>query len=176
MKTLVVYKSKTGFTKKYAEWIAQELSADIYNHAEVNKKILGKYDMIIYGGSLHAVGIEGMKLITHNLDILKGKKVIVFAVGASPYREEIVNEVRDKNFSKEEQKYIHFYYLRGGFNYTRLPIFDKILMKLLYLKLKRKKVLTPDEKGMLNAYQKPADFTHKDNIKEIVTYVRSLYN
>jgi len=102
--------------------------------------------------------------------------VIVFAVGASPYREEIVNEVRDKNFSKEEQKYIHFYYLRGGFNYTRLPIFDKILMKLLYLKLKRKKVLTPDEKGMLNAYKKPADFTRKDNIKEIISYVRSLYN
>jgi len=122
------------------------------------------------------VGIEGLKLITHNLDILKGKKVIVFAVGASPYREEIVNEVRDKNFTKEEKKYIHFYYLRGGFNYTKLPLSDKILMKLLYLKLKRKKVLTPDEKGMLNAYQKPADFTRKDNIKEIISYVRSLYN
>ncbi len=26
MKTIVVYKSKTGFTKKYAEWISEELS------------------------------------------------------------------------------------------------------------------------------------------------------
>ncbi|GEA31640.1 flavodoxin [Clostridium beijerinckii] len=28
MKTVVIYKSKTGFTKKYAKWIAEELSAD----------------------------------------------------------------------------------------------------------------------------------------------------
>ena len=27
MKTLVTYQSKTGFTRKYAEWISQELSS-----------------------------------------------------------------------------------------------------------------------------------------------------
>ncbi len=174
MKIIVLYKSKTGFTKRYAEWIANDLSADIYDYAMYNQKMLGNYDMIIYGGSLHAVGIEGKKIITGNLELLKGKKVIVFAVGASPYREEIVNEVRDKNFSEEEQKYIQFYYLRGGFNYHKLPLFDKMLMKLLQWKLKWKKVLTPDEKGMLNAYKKPVDFTRRENIKEIVSYVQSL--
>ena len=29
VKTLVVYWSKTGFVKKYAEWIAEELKADL---------------------------------------------------------------------------------------------------------------------------------------------------
>jgi flavodoxin len=28
MRVLVVYKSITGFTKKYAEWISKELNAD----------------------------------------------------------------------------------------------------------------------------------------------------
>jgi hypothetical protein len=27
MQTVVIYKSKTGFARKYAEWIAEELSA-----------------------------------------------------------------------------------------------------------------------------------------------------
>lgn len=27
MKSVVIYKSKTGFSKKYAQWIAKELSA-----------------------------------------------------------------------------------------------------------------------------------------------------
>ena len=174
MKILVVYKSKTGFTKKYAQWIARDLSADIHEYASVDKKMLGKYDIIIYGGSLYAVGINGKKLITQNLDILKNKKVIVFAVGASPYREEIINEIRDNNFSKEEQKTIQFYYLRGGFHYHRLPLFDKILMNLLQLKLKWKKVLTPDEKGMLSAFKMPVDFTRKQNIQEIINHVHSL--
>lgn len=26
MKTIVVYRSKTGYTRKYAEWIAEELA------------------------------------------------------------------------------------------------------------------------------------------------------
>lgn len=30
MKTAVIYKFKTGYTKKYAQMIATELSADIY--------------------------------------------------------------------------------------------------------------------------------------------------
>ena len=29
MKILVTYKSKTGFTKKYAEWISNELNAEL---------------------------------------------------------------------------------------------------------------------------------------------------
>ena len=29
MKTVVIYKPKSGFTKEYAKWIAQELTADL---------------------------------------------------------------------------------------------------------------------------------------------------
>ena len=38
MKTLVIYTSQTGFTKRYAEWISEELNADIYNLKDVKKK------------------------------------------------------------------------------------------------------------------------------------------
>lgn len=56
MKIVVIYQSKTGFTKKYAEWIAKTLSADIFEAEKVNIHILETYDTIIYGGSLHIVG------------------------------------------------------------------------------------------------------------------------
>lgn len=173
MKTAVIYKSKTGFVKKYAEWIAKELSADIFEVSKVSINILITYDNVIYGGSLHAVGINGIKLITKNLDKLKDKKVVVFATGASPFREEAINEVRNKNFTFEQQKNIKFFYLRGGFDYSKLGPFDKMLMTLLKWKLKSKKELTPDERGMVFAYDKPVDFTKKRNIDEIISYVTS---
>jgi len=115
MKTLVLYKTSSGFTRKYAEWIAEELSADIFDVAKFDANKLDDYDNVVYGGSLHAVGIIGVKFITKNLDRLKGKKLAVFATGASPVREEVIREVRDKNFTQEQQKYIRFFYLRGGF-------------------------------------------------------------
>jgi len=174
MKYLVVYKSKTGFTEKYAQWIAKELSADIYNYKEINKENFKDYDVIVYGGSLHAVGIEGIKLIKDDWNLLKEKILVVFAVGATPYRKDTVEEIKNNNFSGEQLEKIQVFYLRGGFNYNKLPLIDKFLMKLLQLKLKRKKSLTADEKGMLNAYNKPVDFTRRENIDDIIFFIRSL--
>ncbi|WP_271812835.1 flavodoxin domain-containing protein [Clostridium beijerinckii] len=175
MKAVVIYKSKTGFTKKYAEWIAEELSADIFNASKMNINTLNKYDTIIYGGSLYAVGIIGVGLIKKNINKLKDKRLVVFATGASPLRDNVINEVINKNFTVDEQKYIKFFYLRGGFNYNKLSSFDKFLMTLLKWKIKNKKKedLSADEKGMLAIYDKPVDFTDKKNIEKIITYVNS---
>jgi len=174
MKTVVVYKTISGFTKKYAEWIAQELCADLLEIDKIDSEILVKYDNIIYGGSLHAVGISGVNIIKNNLNKLRGKNIIIFTTGASSPKESTISEVRDSNFSVEEQKQIQFYYFRGGFDFNKLNFINKILMTLFKWKTESKRDKTSDEKGMLAAYSKPVDFTKKENIKELLEYVRSL--
>lgn len=174
MKSIVVYRSKTGFTEKYAGWIAEALQADIIEASEkVTGSLLAPYDNVIFGGSLHAVGINGVKHITRNLDSLKGKKVAIFATGASPSREGVLDEVKNKNFTADQQKSISFFYLRGGFDYSKLKPADRTLMTLLKWRLKAKRGLTPDERGMLAAYDTPVDFTNKKYIDEIVSYINS---
>lgn len=173
MKTIVIYKSKSGFVKKYAEWIAAELAADLFESSRITIGGLAAYDTVIYGGGLYAVGINGVKFITRNLDKLEGKKVIVFASGATPPREDAITEVRNRNFTAEQQQRIRFFYLRGGFDYDKLKLVDKVLMNLMKWKLKGKKDLNPDERGMLTAYDRPVDFTRKKNIDELIAFVRS---
>ena len=172
MKTIVVYKSKSGFVKNYAEWIAEELTAELFEASKVTPDMLVAYDTIIFGGGLYASGINGVKLITGNMDKLKGKKIVVFFTGASPAREDIMPEIRDKNFTPEQQKHISFYYLRGGFDFSRLGIIDKVLMTGMKWMLKRKENLTPDERGMLSAYEKPVDFTNKKYISQLIADVK----
>lgn len=93
---------------------------------------------------------------------------IVFATGATPSRADVPAEVINANFTPEERERIHFFYLRGGFDYSRLGLVDKLLMNLLRLKLARKKERTPDERGMLAAYSRPVDFTKREHIREII--------
>jgi flavodoxin len=174
MKTVVVYKSISGFTKKYAEWIAEELEADLFRIEKIDIDLLLKYDLIIYGGSLHAVGISGVKIIKNNLNKLRDKNIIIFTTGASLSKESTVSEVKNSNFSIEEQKQIQFYYFRGGFDFNKLNLINKILMTLLKWKIKLKRDKIPDERGILAAYSKPVDFTKKENIKELLEFVRSL--
>lgn len=173
MKSIVIYKSKTGFVKKYAQWIAEELGADLIPHSKAKVDVLINYDTIIYGGGLYAVGINGIKLITNNLNKLKDKKIVVFASGATPAREEVLEEIKNKNFSKEQQQFIEFFYMRGGFDYSKLNFIDKILMTLMKRMLIKKENPTADERGLLNAYETPVDFTRQQNTKDLITYVKS---
>lgn len=176
MKSVVVYRSKSGFAKQYAQWIAEELKADIFEAQDVSAEMLKAYDKIVYGGGLYAVGINGLKLITHNLDQLKGKKIAVFATGATPPRKEDIEKVRDMNFTPLQQKQIGFFYLRGGFDYSKLTLADKVLMNMLKLRIRIKKrtgQLEADETGMLAAYDKPVGFTRKKNTEELIAYINS---
>jgi len=171
-KTVVVYQSISGFTKRYAEWISQDLNADIFSVKKIKEGSLTDYDVIIFGGSLHAVGISGVAIIKRNFDKLKNKKLIIFATGASPSNEKIPKEVLDKNFTPEQQKMVRFFYFRGGFDFSKLDIFHKIIMTMFRWMIQSKKNRTPDEEGMLSAYSKPMDYTNKDYIKELVDYAK----
>lgn len=175
MRSVVIYSSKTGFTKKYAKWLAEDLSADIFDATKVTAEMLEGYDTIIYGGGLYALGISGVEYIKQNRGKLKNKKVVVFATGLSPSRDDTILAVKNYNFTADEQQYLRFFYLRGGFDYSKLNAFNKVIMTFLKWKLKMKnnEKLTPDERGMLASYNKPVDFVRRENIEEIIAYVKS---
>ena len=171
MKTIVVYKSKSGYTRTYAEWIAQELGCDIKENAVLSD--LTGYDTVIYGGGMYAGGFNGAKLITKNLDKLSGKKIVLFAVGSNPGREAEMQTFWDKVLTAEQQKHIGHFYLRGGFDFGKLTAGDKLLMKMLRARLQGLKERTEDEQGMLDAYDKSVDFRDQKNIRPLIEYVRS---
>ena len=101
MSTVVVYKSKYGSTKTYAEWIAEDLGCEAIDAKNVKIDDLLKYDTIIYGGGLYAEIINGVILLTKNMDKLEGKKLIVYTTAITPlkYREYYDEMVIKKNFS-----------------------------------------------------------------------------
>ena len=171
-KIAVVYRSKSGYTKKYAQWIAASVEADLYRAGQVHLDDLLAYDTIVYGGALYAVGINGIGLITRNFEALKDKNLIVFALGATPVRPEIIEEVKNANLTPEQQERIRFFMLRGGFNKSKLKPVDRVLMALLKAKLKRRKDPGADERGMLAAYSQPLDFTDEKHIAPIVAAVK----
>lgn len=169
-KVLVVYKSKYGSTKRYAEWIASEAGADLCESSSIKANDLNKYDTIVFGGFLHAVGISGVKIITDNFKKLMDKKIIVFAVGCSPERASDIDKVFSNNFKDDIKNKVNFFYLRGAFNYKKLDFADKMMMNALKMKLKRMKEeeITEDVKGLLDCYDNAVDWTDKRAIEPII--------
>jgi menaquinone-dependent protoporphyrinogen IX oxidase len=80
-KTLVLYFTRHGTTKEYAEWIASELNGDIYNIKNIQNNVLENYDTIILGSGLYAGKIAGLNIFISNYEKIKNKKLVLFTCG-----------------------------------------------------------------------------------------------
>jgi menaquinone-dependent protoporphyrinogen IX oxidase len=172
-KALVVYSTISGFTKKYAEWIAGDLGTTAVRLPDLDIAAARQCDIVVYGGNLHAVGINGLKKFKRIAQSLENKTIVVFACGASPGRQEDIDKVLRHNFTDQERGRYAFFYLRGGFDINKLNFFNRLLMRLMKRMLARKKNRTADEQGMLEAIDNPVDYTQKENVSELVDFCTS---
>ena len=58
-KAIVIYNSKRGSTKQYAEWIAGELGCTSVSLENLDYGSLGQFDVVIFGSWLRGSGIVG---------------------------------------------------------------------------------------------------------------------
>lgn len=173
MKTAVIYKSNYGSTQQYAQWIAEELNADLLNRKEVAAKDLAGYDLIIYGGGLYASGILGIDLVTKN----PCPALVVFTVGAAnPATTNYANIIKT-NLPQHMREGTKVFHLRGALNYKKLGTLHRILMamkKKMSVGDKKYEDMTAEEKEFWDTYGKKADFVDKETIAPLVKYVQEL--
>jgi len=117
-KIAVIYKSKYGATKQYAEWIAQALDAALLEAGAVKPPQLASFDVVIYGGGLYAGGIDGVKLVAKN----PCKSLVVFTVGLANPKITDYAAILSKNFTGEALSKIKVFHLRGGIDYNKLGL------------------------------------------------------
>ena len=174
MKTLVAYKSKTGFTQRYAEWIKEELGCDIAPLDNITADKLAAYDTVIFGGLVHAGRISGLSKMRELLASCGGKSLVVFATGATPAESDAIDAMWKANFPDDGQAQAPHFYMQAGLNYERMGFFDKLIMKGLSAMMSKKKDKTPDEEGTAQAIGSSFDASSRDYIKPLVEYVRSI--
>lgn len=174
MKTLVVYTSQTGFTKKYAEWISKSLNADLLTLQEAKKRkrdFYDKYDAIIYGGWAMAESVVGSKWFLKEVADWKNKKLGIFCVGASPKENPDIEVSLGKLLTDEQRTYIRTFYCQGGIDYSRMKTPSKLAMKALVSVLSKKKDASQKEKDMAEMLSHSYDISDEKYIVPIVQYI-----
>ena len=153
MSRVVIYKSKTGHTKKYAKMLSEELNFTCYSYkdAKVNDN-----DEVIFLSYIYASKIMGLSKILKKYNV----KVII-AVGAMPYSKDYLNTLKDANNIK-----LPFFYLRGGIDYNKLNLFFKKFLPII------SKDIAKDDKELLNLFKNGGDFVSKDNLKDIFVFLK----
>jgi len=171
-KIAVIYKSRYGATKQYAQWIAHALQAELFEASAVKPAQLKDYDVVVYGGGLYAGGISGVKLVAEN----PCKSLVVFTVGLADPQITDYTEILTKAFAPERLQDIKVFHLRGGVDYEKLSLVHKGVMAMVKKQAQKKPAAqrTSEDQGILETYGKKADFADEAATGPLVEYVRGL--
>lgn len=172
MKIAVIYNSQTGFTKRYAEWIAEATGADCLELSAAKKKDLTAYEAIVFGGWACAGGISKIGWFKGNIDKWADKKLIAFCVGGSPIENPEIEAALNRNFNETERKRVKAFYCPGGFNYEKMSTSSKLMMKMFIKMLKAKKDKTEAEQAMVKMISSSYDISDKKYIEPILQCLR----
>lgn len=168
MKAIVIYNSQTGFTKRYAEWIAEASGADCLELSVAKKKDLISYDAIIFGGWACAGSISKISWFKGNIDRWADKKLIAFCVGASPIDNPEIEVALKQIFNESEREKVKIFYCPGGLNYEQMSAPSKLMMKMFIKMLKTKKDKTKEEQMMIKMISSSYDISDKKYIEPIL--------
>jgi len=171
MKTAVIYTSQTGFTKQYAEWIAEDVQGDCMTVAEAEKKDLSGYDAIVFGGWCFAGSIKKLDWFKKKAAQWADKKKVVYAVGASPLENPELQEGLRKNFTDEEWAQISVFYCPGGLCYEKMSGVSRVMMKMFVRMLAKNK--SEKEQAMAKMLSKSYDISDRKYIAPMVEYLKA---
>lgn len=148
------------------------MHCDSVSLEKFSKSKMACYDVVIFGGGIHAGRISGIKFIKNNISLLAKKKIIVFATGATAPISEEIERFRKDNVP--DGKGITFFYFQSGMNYTKMNRTDRLLMRALKTALKMKKEKTDIEQGTLDAIQNSYDYSSQNQIEPLIKYINEI--
>jgi len=172
VKAIVIYQSRTGFTERYARWIAEASGADCVPLPEAKKKSMDEYQAIVFGGWACAGGISGLKWFKGNMAQWEGKKLAVFCVGASPSGSPDVEPALRRNFTGAELERVRVFYCPGGLNYGRMSAPSRLMMKVFVSTLRAKKGKTEAEQVMVKMLSQSYDISDRKYIEPVAAYLK----
>lgn len=172
-KTTVIYKSKYGSAKQYAEWISHDLEAELIEVKNVKANTLKEYDTIIHVGGIYAGAVNGAHVFSDNWEIIKNKNLICVTVGLTS-NEQMLEKNDIRGFSEDMKNRIRFFHARGEMDYNKLNFFHKLIMKMVVKTFKKEKNPTPATRTQIDNFSKSISYIDKINIRPIIEYIKAL--
>lgn len=173
MKTLVVYYTKSGHSKDYAETISSRVDATLIHLKELKKDIIKEHDTIVFVSSVYANKINKIEKFLKWYHKFENKNWIICRVGMSPASEDsreleiITNGLDDYH--------IRYYQLMGGFDITKVPFPYNLIMKAGLKRASTSGDFGDDIKAnAANILKYPMNYNDLAGIEKVTNVIRKL--
>lgn len=129
-KAIVIYNSKRGSTKQYAEWIAGDLECTAVPLHNFDYGSLSQFDVVIFGSWLRGSGIVGFDKFRKQI-AAHADKLIIFVTGISEYNPQNYQQICKINFKEDiNMQNTLLYFCPGRYVPSKVKGLDKFLMAI----------------------------------------------
>lgn len=172
-KGIILYQSKYGATKKYAQWLKAMTGFHCMEITNGAVREAAAYETIVVCGGIYASGIAGLAFLKKNIGELRDKKLAIFCVGASPYDESAFAEIKGRNLTGDLSG-IPVFYGRGAWNESKMKFVDRTLCKMLQKSVAKKDPDTcePWMRALMSAAGQACDWTDEKYLIPLMDYLR----
>ncbi len=177
MKAAIVHCSQTGFTRTYAEWLAEELGCEATPFANRSSIPMSETDLLVFCSWFHAASIKGSKWLKKVMAEHPHLSVVVLATGAAPMPNDAheaaeVESAFRRTFPQEEYPELPHFYCQGGFDYDRLGMADKLAMRMFFKMNAKAAETDPKAAEMLRVMKAGFNGTNRDYLDPVLDHVR----
>jgi menaquinone-dependent protoporphyrinogen IX oxidase len=172
MKTLIIYKSKTGNTKAYAEDIAKKIGGEVIPLKNFKASKAKDYDTIVFGGWVLGGTIQGLNKFLEHYNDFKDKNLIVFSVGLSVPTQEGRSILIEQNLL--DMYHIRFYQLRGSFDMKKLHFPYNFMIRSSIKMMTANPDASTDVESLKSLKNNPVEVYDSEKIQKIVIVINSL--
>ena len=172
MKPVVIYQSKYGAARRYAQMLAQKLNCSAVEVKGLVLQELQPFDTVVLCGGIYAGGIAGCSFLRKNAAQLASKKMAVFAVGASPADEKSMAELRKNNWKDGLEK-VPLFYGRGAWDESKMSVTDRMMCKVLQKMVSKKPLedCEPWERELISAFGKKCDWVEERYLHPLLDFL-----
>ena len=171
----VVYATKYGHTKQYAEWLKEEAGADIFAAASFTPTKALEYKAVVFAGGVYGDKIMIMDWLKKNLGQVNVNKMIIAAV--SWYcndSEEAKARLIAENYPEQFKNVVPLIVINSGIDKKKTNVMDKAQLLAAQTSINKHDVRTADDINALAIIKGYSDSTSKDNLKSLIAAVKNI--
>lgn len=165
MKLLIVYHSKTGFTARYAAWLAEATGGELVPLQKADAARMAAFDTVVFASRFHAGRIQKLGWFCQHAP--QGARKLVLVTGASPAGSPDIQTAIGQNFPAGRDRY-EVFYLPGGLCYEKMGLLDRLMMRIFRAMTNAKRNKTESEQAMAQALAASYDLSRKEYLQPVL--------
>ena len=173
MKTLVLYESRYGSTKKYAEDIANRVGADVFPLKKFKWKTLLDYDIVVFGGWIKGGEIVGLnKFLQHWEDMKESHSIIVFGSGMSIVSKDTRALLTEQNLL--DLYHFRFHQFRGSFDFQKLKFPANFIINQSIARMAKDPANEEKVNDLNWVKNNPIDYYDQENVDKVCRVIQDI--